>query len=1074
MSFQGDVRGIGLAELLQGLARGRKEGVLTLTSRGDQRSVLGMEDGKAWLMPDPEEEPDTWRVRARDGWADDPTFTMNAERLEPIVKAQRLETLYKLLDGGGVHFRFDPGTVPERVTKLEEEGHQSTEIHCVSIPIEFLLLEYARIADELELAGHPELVPSDFIACVHDPDELGSLPPRLVQEINGNSTVQEIADRLGWPVRQAQLGIISGLTKGGMRAAHPIEILRLALHELQRKQFSRAGARLSLWCRIGSPGPLAPEDAEALANEWLAGRLTSALRLMPMRYVRRLLRRLDMSLGSTSHSVVHWTEAARIRPTDRIARLRLAAMKLRDQGDAAELTSREMLDLARELREHGSPMRSGPALAIAAHLQPTGVPQRLELGMGLVQAGRVEEAGPWIITACTDMLAQGHADRIIGPLRALLEGDPRNREARELLTRAKRRSTRTKRIRRNTAIVATVGVLLGAGAFVKVKMEEERVDRIDGIRNMLSNPQSALAQLDVHFKEDTSLEIGDLRNELEDRLRAEETSLRTAWLDRYHAAQVEAQEGEVLTALAMVRELPRPPRLEMVTEAWPSKVDLLVSMPNRFRDDVIDLGRPTIMSPAQVSVEAKARETMNALQAAITEAEREDPGFVDFLSALAEVQALLDDREHARSVEQLEQERRQLLSENDRLLELAHQALDRHEFERALRHYDEILENDPSGKVRRVLRDEIAEARKKQRAVERARSAAAGGDHQTAHEVLKEAFDADVRVMLPWDVTTLPEGVRVSISREGDSAPVVREAPFTIEGTFADRWTMTFELEDFDTRVLLVEGPQDVSLTLSRTPEISIPASGRVDAVPAPLGDGSFGDYLICDRNGMVARVTWEGEILWRHDLQTVSGIARRPVPMPMRDDHLLFLTETGSVWLADPEDGHLEGPYDLEEPPVFGPIVVGNEVHAQLRSGRLARWTTSLRPTFEAAGVSEPLDESLRHGFRGQFEVARPSGGDSPNLSATLPDGRRVTIHVTEHLYEIRAEGREDTWFSIRKDGAWSFVAWEHPSTAEASPILWIADSLGLRAFLPPGTERDLAPRPEPKTSTTDADRND
>ena len=37
MSFQGDVRGIGLAELLQGLSRGRKEGVLTLTARGGHR-----------------------------------------------------------------------------------------------------------------------------------------------------------------------------------------------------------------------------------------------------------------------------------------------------------------------------------------------------------------------------------------------------------------------------------------------------------------------------------------------------------------------------------------------------------------------------------------------------------------------------------------------------------------------------------------------------------------------------------------------------------------------------------------------------------------------------------------------------------------------------------------------------------------------------------------------------------------------------------------------------------------------------------------------------------------------------
>ena len=56
MSFQGDVRGIGLAELLQGLARGRKEGILTLSAKGGGRSVLGVESGSIFLLPDPDEQ----------------------------------------------------------------------------------------------------------------------------------------------------------------------------------------------------------------------------------------------------------------------------------------------------------------------------------------------------------------------------------------------------------------------------------------------------------------------------------------------------------------------------------------------------------------------------------------------------------------------------------------------------------------------------------------------------------------------------------------------------------------------------------------------------------------------------------------------------------------------------------------------------------------------------------------------------------------------------------------------------------------------------------------------------------
>ena len=60
MSFQGDVRGIGLAELLQGLARGRKEGVLSLTSNGGVHCYLGLEEGKLVLLPEPDEDPERW------------------------------------------------------------------------------------------------------------------------------------------------------------------------------------------------------------------------------------------------------------------------------------------------------------------------------------------------------------------------------------------------------------------------------------------------------------------------------------------------------------------------------------------------------------------------------------------------------------------------------------------------------------------------------------------------------------------------------------------------------------------------------------------------------------------------------------------------------------------------------------------------------------------------------------------------------------------------------------------------------------------------------------------------------
>lgn len=1063
MSFQGDVRGIGLAELLQGLARGRKEGVLTLTSRGGFRSVLGMEEGKAWLLPDPEEDQEIWRMRARNAWADDPTFTVNAERMQQVVQAGRLETMYALLDGGGVHFRFDPGAIPDRTTRLEEEGHAKTEIHCRPTAVEFLLLEYARIADEMELAGHPKLISSDMVPCIQHTEELSRLPPTLVQEIDGNSAILEISDRLGWPVRQTQLAIMGGIAKGGLRIAHPIEILRLALHELQRKQFARAASRLSLWCRVGPPGPLAQEDGQALANEWLAGRLTSSLRAMPMRDVRCLLRRLDASLNSNSHAVVHWTEANRIKSSDRVVRLRLMAIRLREEGEGCGLDVREVLDLAREFREHGSPVRSGPALAIAAFLQPASVPQRLELGMGLVQAGRTEEAGPWVVSACTDMLAQGHADRILGPLRALIESDPRNREARELLTRAKRHSTRSKKVRRHVFIAGSVAVLMGGGAVVKVKIDEKRGDQLSNIRQMLTQPAVALEQLNMHFSQDTSVDVSDLKRELEERLRSEELAKRGAWLDEYHSAQKEANTGNVLKALEMVRALPTPPRLKLVNPAWPANIDVLMPIPALLRDEILGQGDPTMQSVQSIANEKKTRATAESLLDALSDEELNSSDFKDFRTELTAVSELVLDRERARSQARLKSEDAATLEKNDQSLKLARDASERNEFNRALRHYEDILSNDPTGKMRRVLRKEIAVVSKKRDAVVKARKVASegksGGKHTKAFSILSETFDEDEtgHIMLPFEVETTPAGVAVTIQTKGNATSIVRETPFTIEGTFSDEWIFTFALEDFDPRSIEVKGPQDINIFLSRTPEIEFQTSGRVDAVPAPLGDGTTGEYIVCDRNGTLTRVAWDGTVRWRQSIKTVSGFARCPVPLPERDGQMLFLTETGSAWLIDPEDGHVEGNWELGEPPIFGPVVVGKEVHAQLRSGSLARWRNSLRPTVDAPGRAAELDSSLLNGFQGLFSLLRPDGTRNQSLRTAAPGGSGWTLKVEDSRYTVFEDGAEDRPYTIVRSGKWRYVGWETPATAGQLPVLWISDESGLRAFLPPGTKREI-----------------
>lgn len=1056
MSFQGDVRGIGLAELLQGLSRGRKEGVLTLTARGGHRAVLGMEEGKAWLLPDPEEDAETWRVRARNAWPDDPNVSGDAARLQQIVQAARLEILYALLDGGGVHFRFDPGALPDRETRLEEAGHPATEIHCDATQVEYLLLEYARIADEFEMAGEPTLVDPELIPTVQHADALAGIPPRMVQEIDGNSTLVEIADRLGWPVRQAQLATMAGLTSGGLRPAHPLEVLHLARHELEQGRFARAASRLTLWCRLAAPGPLDPEDAGALTDEWSAGRLTSALRQMSMADVRCLLRRLDASLQSTARSIVHWTEALRIRPGDRVSRLRLAAMMLRDEGGAAALDVREVLDLARELREQGSAVRSGPAFAIAAHLQPESFPQRLELGMGLVHAGRVEEGAPWVLSACTDLLAQGHADRVLGPLRILIEQDPRNRDVRELLSRAKRRSRASRKFRRNGAIAASFLALVGTGAVVKVKLESDRDRSVATIRELLADPAGGLAQLDARFPGDDSIEISDLRRELEERLRRDEIALRASWLDGFHEAQIQAQEGDVTEALTLAAALPRPPRLQLISAAWPDLNDVLMSIPNRLQADVESLGPATNQAPQQLVVEARVREQLEAVRAKVSGEEFARIDVRDLVAAVDRIDALVESRAKERALALQEQERSRIQAENDERLALARAAVERENFERALRHYELILENDPAGKLRSVLREEIADARTRRDALQNARQAASAGRHDKALEILEETFEDPVRVMLPFEVRTTPPGVTVTVTQQGSGKSTEHTTPFKVEGTFQDQWVLQFSLEDFDRRALAIQGPQDIDLVLSRTPSLRFETDGRVDAIPTPIGPRTDGEYLVCDRNGHLRRIGWGSAERWTQSVKTLSGVARRPLPLPSREKRMLFVTETGAVWLVGTEDGHLEGPWELGEPPALGPIVVGGEIHAQLRGGGLARWSTSLRPTIEPAGQTPTLEASLRSGDAGLFTALRPDGSHDPVLGAR-EHGSDWSVRVGETHYEVSSTGEDARSFQIARGGEWSYLAWEAPVVAGEDPALWISDEAGLRAYLPPGSRRTV-----------------
>ena len=240
-----------------------------------------------------------------------------------------------------------------------------------------------------------------------------------------------------------------------------------------------------------------------------------------------------------------------------------------------------------------------------------------------------------------------------------------------------------------------------------------------------------------------------------------------------------------------------------------------------------------------------------------------------------------------------------------------------------------------------------------------------------------------------------------------------------------------------------------------------------MDAIPAPVGDGSTGEYIVCDRKGAIARMAWGGEMRWRLDIKDVSGVARRPVTMPGLQGHQIFLTESGGAWLLNPEEATLRGPLKLV-PAGLRPRVIGDEARAVLLDKSLVSWTSSLQPEYGGDAEASGLDESFRHGFQGLFSVQRPTGSGNTALRTATSDGSGWSILVEDGWYRIvedvsggdhgpEARRRRPVPHSPRWVHGPTWKPGEAPSVKGDPPVLWISDGLGLRAFLPPNTARTI-----------------
>ena len=147
---------------------------------------------------------------------------------------------------------------------------------CAPLPVDGLLLEYARLKDEAAGCGPAFDISPHSVLFVIDTGLGEQGFERFARECDGTSSVLEVADRLGWALRQMRITTAIALQRGMLRIAQPQELLTLAQRELLAGNPERAASRMTAWYETAEPGPLPEQDAEFVVHEWNAGRMQSA------------------------------------------------------------------------------------------------------------------------------------------------------------------------------------------------------------------------------------------------------------------------------------------------------------------------------------------------------------------------------------------------------------------------------------------------------------------------------------------------------------------------------------------------------------------------------------------------------------------------------------------------------------------------------------------------------------------------------------------------------------------------------------------------------------------------------
>jgi tetratricopeptide (TPR) repeat protein len=1051
MSFQGDVGGIGLADLLQSLARGR-EGVLSLLGRDGLKSTLGIQDGLLHLLPDPDEDPEIWRNRARQAWVKDPDFRIDTLRMVEIARARRLEMLFRLLDSEGVHFRFAPGPLPERPTEnalsaaepgTERKGPRRDAVFVQPSPVEGLLLEYARLKDEAMSSGDWVLA-EDAIPVALDTGSPARDHVKLYAECDGRSTVAEIADRLGWPVRQLRIVTIKELGRGSMRLAGAEELLGLAQGELAQGFTERAASRLRAWCQCAPFGPLTEIDAHVFQGEWGAERLQAVIGALPAREARTFLRRFDAAIGSPHSALDHWTELARVRRDDRISQVRLVHLQALASADPSVPSVRDLLAMSRAFLETERRLAAAAVLRIAALKAPESSNVRLEIGTNMLAAGMGAEASSWVLDAAMALFEARDHEKALPALRALVELDPANREARRLLARARAHAMQRTLVKKNSLVTIAVVLALSVGAVVQFRSQRAFDEKLEMITSRLDDPREALRILDEEFPGDEVTKVGELRRTLVEKKKIAQAAVRTAWMDRYREAQVECTVGDPLLGLKRTLEMPKPPDLGPDSEGLPIISDLYNGLAARIESQIKELGDAVDATPAQINTESRVKTQVTELEEALSAANAQAEAR-EFEKRLVEFGQRITDRRDKRADACAERSKQDKLSQQDLLLAAARAHAAAGDYDRALVQYKKLLESDTEGKLSGYLAKEIRVVEEKGNAIKQALELCRQGHHADAHKLLVDVLleKRANEILLPWKIQTFPSGARAKL-HDGS----VRVTPFALESTWNEAVGLTVELEGHDPQAISVAHPADQFLWMSRQPERAWKTKGRVEALPVAVR----GDHVVCDRNGSIARLSKNGALTWEHKLDSLGGVGRAPVFLPRNAGNLLLVTEDGEAWIIDASAGSFEGPFASGAPPVEGPLAFEDGVRVRFRDGVVYEWKTRLKPEAITSPELTPhsdtiTDDDLAHGSSAGLAVLRRRSSSSATLESPWTE---LAVDVGPDIFTVHAKGAKEPLFIVQREGEWTYLAWEAPHMLIPQGRLWVSDGKGLRAFLP------------------------